>query len=339
MAKLQQPIPKGIRRRGDAWMVDCTISGVRRTATCDTLEAAIIKQAELKLSATAPAQAPAKAKWTLAHALDRTIKTEWKDTRGARSAIPNAKLALSFFGDKVLLEDITTDMIDDYIEHLEDSGRSNGTINRKLAALSKLFTVAIDRGALQAKPKFRRKPEAMGRIRYITRTEEQSILRLLSQFADTEAHDAVIVLVDTGLRWGELQRLTVRDIDWQTGMLSVWVNKADLPRSVPMTQRVRSLLLARATAQPVGLLFSLPTYWAIRGPWQRMKVAMGLVEDEQFTPHCLRHTFCSRLVQSGVGIETVQKLAGHKTLSITLRYSHLAPANLTEAIAKLEQSA
>jgi integrase len=48
--------------------------------------------------------------------------------------------------------------------------------------------------------------------------------------------------------------------------------------------------------------------------------------------HCNRHTFCSRLVAAGVGLKTVQVLAGHKTISMTARYSHLAPNTLHAAV-------
>jgi len=48
--------------------------------------------------------------------------------------------------------------------------------------------------------------------------------------------------------------------------------------------------------------------------------------------HCNRHTFCSRLVAAGVSLKTVQVLAGHKTISMTARYSHLAPNTLHSAV-------
>ena len=64
---------------------------------------------------------------------------------------------------------------------------------------------------------------------------------------------------------------------------------------------------------------------------------MSLMDDSHFVPHICRHTFASRLVQRGVGITVVQQLCGHKTLEITLRYAHLAPSNLDEAIKKLEE--
>ena len=68
-----------------------------------------------------------------------------------------------------------------------------------------------------------------------------------------------------------------------------------------------------------------------------MKSAMDLGDDKFFVPHICRHTFASRLVQRGVGITVVQQLCGHKTLEITLRYAHLAPSNVEDAIQKLEE--
>jgi len=51
--------------------------------------------------------------------------------------------------------------------------------------------------------------------------------------------------------------------------------------------------------------------------------------------HDLRHTFASRLVMAGVDIRTVQELMGHKTIQVTLRYSHLAPKHQLEAVQRL----
>jgi integrase len=57
---------------------------------------------------------------------------------------------------------------------------------------------------------------------------------------------------------------------------------------------------------------------------------------KDFTWHCLRHTFISRLVMKGVDLRTVQELAGHKTISMTVRYAHLAPEHNQAAIEKLD---
>ena len=54
-----------------------------------------------------------------------------------------------------------------------------------------------------------------------------------------------------------------------------------------------------------------------------------------FTWHCLRHSFASRLILAGVDLRTVQELMGHKTISMTVRYSHLAPAHQLAAVDRL----
>jgi site-specific recombinase XerD len=55
-----------------------------------------------------------------------------------------------------------------------------------------------------------------------------------------------------------------------------------------------------------------------------------------FSWHCLRHTFAGRLVMAGVDIRTVQELLGHKTIAMTVRYSHLAPKHILAAVERLD---
>jgi hypothetical protein len=65
------------------------------------------------------------------------------------------------------------------------------------------------------------------------------------------------------------------------------------------------------------------------------KRSLELAQMEDFTWHDLRHTFASRLVMKGVDLRTVQELMGHKTIQMTLRYAHLAPGHLAEAVQRL----
>ena len=75
---------------------------------------------------------------------------------------------------------------------------------------------------------------------------------------------------------------------------------------------------------------------AIGGAGSRMRKAADI---ENFTWHDLRHTFASRLVMAGADLSSVQKLLGHKSILMTMRYAHLAPGHLQDAVEKLAAAA
>jgi len=80
-----------------------------------------------------------------------------------------------------------------------------------------------------------------------------------------------------------------------------------------------------------GMVFGEYRY---REPFERARNSAGLGKDVVF--HTLRHTYITRLVSAGVDIRTVQELAGHKTIAMTMRYAHLAPANKRRAVSLLD---
>jgi site-specific recombinase XerD len=87
---------------------------------------------------------------------------------------------------------------------------------------------------------------------------------------------------------------------------------------------------------PTRDVFSVSPH-SFRQTWDRAKVTLGLSDDAQLVPHALRHTTASRLVQRGVTLKVVQEWLGHKTITVTMRYAHLAPANLLAAVKVLEE--
>jgi integrase len=334
-------LPKGIRLRGGKFHVDVSKHGAgRHTGTFDTIEAAALKQAEWKAAISkgatiSAAVSPKRGGWTVGEAVIKTFAVAWAGSKSERVLRHMANRVLDYWGKTRPLDTIKTPELDEWVEKLKASGLSDATINRNLAFVSKLFTVAIPRGGATAKPKFPRRKEYNGRIRFLSDGEERRILDLLVQWGDDESHDAVVVLLDTGLRTGELMRLEARDVDLNNNAVTAWGTKNDLSRTIPLTVRARAILAARAEQHTSGRLFP-SGYWKLRLAWDRARSHMGLAEDEQFVLHTLRHTFCSRLVQRGVSITVVKQLAGHKTIAITMRYAHLAPGDLAKAIERLE---
>jgi integrase len=73
-----------------------------------------------------------------------------------------------------------------------------------------------------------------------------------------------------------------------------------------------------------------------RSIWNDAKAEVGLGADDQVVPHILRHTCASRLVQGGIDIRRVQMWLGHQTLTMTMRYAHLATNDLDGCVVVLE---
>jgi integrase len=108
-------------------------------------------------------------------------------------------------------------------------------------------------------------------------------------------------------------------------------------RYIPLNDAALSALeLARDVADDSGYVFKAAKTsrdYSQGGKWfDRALVKAGITD---FTWHCLRHTFASRLVMAGVDLRTVQQLTGHRSIQLTVRYSHLAPAHELAAVQRL----
>jgi integrase len=277
---------------------------------------------------------------TLRGALDALLAGDWRDAKAQGTLVRNAERALAFFGEATSLADITPDRVAAYAAHLERQGLRGATINRQMAALSKLLTVGVRSGVLTARPYIARRREGRGRGRFLTVEEEAAVLRWAEHLGLIELRDVTIVLLDTGLRPSELFRLTAQDVNRNSSRptVSVWDTKNGDPRSVPLTKRAAEVVFARVrTAAPGSALFPYDVYWLNR-QWAKVRTQMGADGDPQFIPYVLRHTCASRLVQRGVPLQVVKEWLGHRSLQVTLRYAHLAPTNLFSAAEALEAS-
>jgi len=157
-------------------------------------------------------------------------------------------------------------------------------------------------------------------------------------FSEIRAHSELyyrfcLFLVDSGARLSE--GLNLRWGDIHKNRVTFWVTKSGRSRSVPLTQRAVDAVAAcdRRHAGP----FADIDQQRFRVAWHNAKDAIGFADDKDVVPHVLRHTCASRLVQGGIDIRRVQMWLGHQTLTMTMRYAHLASHDLDMCVPVLER--
>ncbi len=224
------------------------------------------------------------------------------------------------------------EMLDQLIGKMRKRGNSNATINRKMAALSKLLRKAYKMGDVHSLPEFKRQKEKAGRIRFLDRDEETALFSEIRAHSEHYYHFCLF-LVDSGARLSE--GLNLRWGDIHKNRVTFWVTKSGRSRSVPLTQRAVDAIAAcdRRHAGP----FADIDQQRFRVAWHNAKDAIGFADDKDVVPHVLRHTCASRLVQGGIDIRRVQMWLGHHTLTMTMRYAHLASHDLDMCVPVLER--
>jgi integrase len=272
---------------------------------------------------------------TLGKLLDAVDSAVWRNLRSYETLLGNAKDVVGFLGADRPIDTVDSEAVEAVCSEMRHRGLSNGTINRKVSALSRMLGYAKRMGWLRDVPHMQRQPEFEGRVRWLTRDEEQRVVDELLFRGRGDLASLVRFLAETGLRVGEALRLRWRDCSDEA--VTVWETKNGSSRTVPLTSLAREALFAMPLGgeRPYGNVKQSP----FNHQWDLVRGALGFADDSQFVPHCLRHTCASRLVQAGVEIAVVQKWLGHKTIQMTLRYAHLSPRNLTDAARLLERSA
>jgi integrase len=218
---------------------------------------------------------------------------------------------------------------------------SPATKNRYKTVLSKAYQLALKSDRVTRNPArlVERRNEGDGRIRYL-RADEETRLRAAIEQRCRGHLPALVFALHTGLRKSEQFTLTWSDIDFDRRVIIVPHPKNDRSREVTMSDTCLSVLKDLHAKRPdEGRVFRSNRY--SKRPITDIKKAFdSAVKEakiEDFTWHCLRHTFITRLVQAGVDLRTVQYLSGHQSLAMTGRYAHFAPGLNEAAVKRLDQ--
>ncbi len=252
----------------------------------------------------------------------------WNDTQAVYG-----RMICKLFGDDILVTEVTTRHIDALKEHLLAKGRTVATVNRYFSAISKMLKHAFNRPdeyGMKSVPYIPWGNENNARVRWVEPKEERVMIDVMTARKKVEYLNFFLFLMDTGLRKGEALKLTRADVKYdevsKIKYILVLDTKNGENRSVPLTNRARAIVEDLVIGREEGDVVFNYNYWTLQNQWEDMREIMGLEEDKEFTLHCLRHTFASRLAQSGkADLHRIGILMGHKTLAMTKRYSHLMP--------------
>lgn len=207
---------------------------------------------------------------------------------------------------------------------------SPATVNRALACLKCMFNKAIEWGKAGDNPakKVKLFKENNKRLRYL---EKEEIVKLLTKCSG-HLKPIVVVALNTGMRKSEILNLKWCNVDFRRGIIYLLDTKNGERREIPMNEQVKTALIRTKKHYGSSYIFCNKNGEPYRDIKKSFLTAVKKVGILNFRFHDLRHTFASHLVMSGVDLNTVRELLGHKSLEMTLRYSHLSPDHKKRAV-------
>lgn len=246
--------------------------------------------------------------------------------------------------DKLTQMDLEKWQIDRVKENKEAS------VNRVMTTIKAALNWGVKRGILKENPLTHmerlKETTSPGRVRYLSDEERTRLLDALERH-DKRTGDhikpMVMIALNTGMRRGSLFGLVWGDVDFDQNTIRLRAEEAKSGKQnyIPMNKTVREILTdwkkrSKSTASS-SLVFPSPKTGGridnCNSSWESL---MRTAQIENFRWHDMRHDFASRLVMSGVDLNTVRELLGHADLKMTLRYAHLAPAAKQKAVDALD---
>jgi integrase len=331
-----------VYKRGSkgVFYMNFTVNGVRvykSTGKFTKKEAKLVEAFEKqKLINEANATPQQKAtRMKLSEVVKELYDVRWKHNKDSVNSLARGEKVVEILGD-IPIGEVSQEDVRKIMVQLQARGNKPATVNRTLEVLKTMLKykkLEWDYIKLARLSK--------GRIRVISLEEEHQAVKLFRETKRIrggknypDIADLVICLVDTGMRLGEMLKLKYEDVNFDTNLITIWINKGGRPRSIPMTKRVREIMLTRQTNSP-DMPFHLNNDQAINA-WQWVRTEMKLKNDKEFVLHALRHTCASRLLNKGVDIVTIRDWLGHADIATTMIYAHLHPNKLAHAAAILD---
>jgi integrase len=232
------------------------------------------------------------------------------------------------------------EVVDWLSERAEEREWAATTRNRWQATFSLIFRVGLDNEKIERNPaaRIRKKTEGGGRVRFLSDPEEKRLRAAIElRFGEFLPH--FLLSIHTGMRMSEQYGLRWNQVDFERRQLHLTRTKNGDSRTIPLNSIALNALqeLQGGKTWPATdpVFPSVRTGDSLQGSRGWFSTALEEAKIQEYTWHCNRHTFASRLVMAGVDLRTVAELLGHRTLQMVMRYSHLAPEHQASAVDRL----
>jgi integrase len=245
------------------------------------------------------------------------------------------------------LKEITAFDLERLKKIMSKAGRAPRTIEYALTTLGQIFRHAqrfdYYEGNIPTtqvkKPKYDNK-----RVRFLSQDEAHTLLKILKGISERTYRQSILAL-HCGLRAGEVFSLTWKDVDMEHNLITLLDTKSGKTRTLSMTADVKSIFSQMGPGKKQSLVFTTKDGERIKiisNSFRKAVKKAGFNEGvkdrrQRVTFHTLRHTFASWLVMEGISLYEVKELMGHSSLTMTERYSHLAPDRNRRAAATMEK--
>lgn len=219
-------------------------------------------------------------------------------------------------------KDVTGQHIRNYLEWMIENGKSPSTLNTAYSALQYYFERILRRKFFATIPRSK-EPKKLPSVLSV-----EEVRKLLGSLQNPKHNCIIQLLYGTGMRVSELTHLRMSHIDFDRNCIHIQRSKGAKDRIVMLPQTIRNILLhQRNLKTPNDFLFTNGrggrlTEASIQKIVHHAAIAAGI--SKVVTPHTLRHSFATHLLESGTDIRYIQELLGHAKLETTQIYTHVS---------------
>lgn len=254
------------------------------------------------------------------------------------------KIFLLSFPDVKTTDDLSVDMLPEFVRRQDELARSSSTILRRYSLLRNYFSFLNEEDILHEEIPDVDKPKSSKRLPFVMSNEEvDELLEAPDISKDNGMRDRAMLelMYATGLRVSELLSLRFRNVNMQNGLITVY-GKGNKQRSVPVSSFALEFLRKYIDgprkrvkgSKDTDIIFLNRDGKALSRTYFFMQVKRYAEEkgiDSSVSPHTLRHCFATHLLENGASLRAVQEMLGHSNIATTQIYTEVSTKRIMSA--------